>query len=419
MRTPPKSDFHSTNTHINRKPLPFRHDERLETMGSQLSQKMDIVGSKPTFLIAVRCLSAHRSAIDFKKFRDWLFPEYEDFSLLCRALIARTMVLLNLYWEGFEGKALLLSLSSNGTISQEMVAMSASEGISLFHTVSIAFATQSCSLYMTDCQESDLEPALRDLVRMSDDIHHRESIFCTDNVRAFSRVGGEKEWINGDSGWCWTPGTLLITIMRVAATRGSSVIPNPFASRRRLWHRKLDQVIRRWLNVLLECGIDLKVYGEREHSVIFGKSPGDDSLTTSVPLVQPVPFIYWGLPLGMRAPRFSAELNDLHHRHDFVPFQLWLRDFSYGPKVEDWSMDWEIETSINVKRLYDIVGRPNGSWQVPAECSEWYDVEAEENDRENEDAAKEAVIYGPPRMPGSWVEENSDDSEVCIEKVEF
>lgn len=409
MREPSTLYFHSANAYISRYPLPRHNLERLEKMGYQLSQLLDIVESKPTFRRAAWFLAVTRELQAFKKLREWFFPDYEGISILCRALIARGIATWALESGHIAIDTLPLSLSTNGTISQEMVAVSASGGISLLHTFSIVFVVESFQKGMMDGKESDLEPALRGIVRMSDDLHPCESVICAHCLGAFRYVINGDECVGINDLWRWAPGTPFLTLMRVAAWRAVDPTNNLFISRRRVWHKKLDSLIRRWLQILLECGIDLKAYGKREHSIIFSESLKNDSTTPSVPLVQPLPLFPW-VPNEQTDHRgLPSELTYFHLRADFVPCQLWLRNFSYGPKVEDWSMDWDVEMSINLKRFYDVLDKPYRGLQFFARFSEWWDVE--ENDWEWEDAAEETVVYGPPRMPGGWVEEDSDDSE--------
>lgn len=379
------------DTRIYRNPLPWKFDKGLVTLGLHGGEDLDIFESKPTFRRAIWILASFDWKHEphcYRQYRDWLFPKYDELPILCRLLIARYLSSEDIWAEyisdedlrmnkfkrrvdkpllGTSGEVLRLALSSDGEITPSMTAVSISEGVSLLHTFTIAFATEWFSRTIADEEATDIQSTLEHLIATAADIHHREPVLQP-HFGLFDRLEGEEP---GDEYFMeggLPPATPLFIIIKVAALRILEM--ELYLCRPRVWRHRLNGLTKRWLSILEACGVNLQAYGEREHALTFDHIQGDLEARRPVLLGE-----MHGLPAFFLTTRFAFEGSRR------VPCELSLRNFTYGPTVEDWSMEWDLELTMDVTEFWDSVEK------------------------------EEAPVYGPFRVPGGWVEECSDTDE--------
>lgn len=243
-------------------------------------------------------------------------------------------------WGQFRGDTLRFSLSADGIITPEMVAASIYQNLSLLHTFSIAFASQRFYRTLADQSVTNVELTLRDLISTSSDLHHCERVAPVPMYRFFDRAESRNVHRPVPT---WPPGTPFLTLVRTAAVRG---LPNRlYRCKRRVWHRELGALLRHWLSLLASCGVDLQAYGARENALLLAETQCGSAC---------------------RAGRFElthpARGESLNNSLDGVPglpdhYFVYLKDFTYGPEIGDWSMEWDVEIDIDIAQFWNLVER--------------------------------------------------------------
>ena len=100
--------------------------------------------------------------------------------------------------------------------------------------------------------------------------------------------------------------------MRVAALRGG--YSGLFIRGHGEWRGKMDTVVRRWLTILAESGVDLEAYFTREHALIIEETRNEAVVRRLIPRLEEI-------------NSFPSHKPDLYYEWDTVPCQLTVMDF--------------------------------------------------------------------------------------------
>lgn len=349
---------------------------------------MNVLESEPTFIRAIWSLGTRwgqESLPRFRKYRDWLFPNYDDLPLLARLLMARYMVNQNIHERNFRGETLRFSLSAEGVVTPAMAEASISDDVSLLHTFTIAFVAQSFPETSANRDVTDVQLTLKHLITISTNLHHHERVNFCEDYYSFLRLEHGSGECTPKPNPSWPSGTPFLTLMRIAAAR--TLVSGLYSHKRRVWRKNLDALIRRWLSLLETCGVDLQGYGAREHAFIFGEARRESA---SGPGLTP-------LTRSVEGKGFHVVYDHLTPPPD--PLAIYLKDFTYGPDIQDWSVEWEVEFDIDLNIF-------------------WFQLEQEEREQQEERERKRRVpVYGPSRMPGGWIEEREQMSPRAVTRL--
>jgi hypothetical protein len=125
--------------------------------------------------------------------------------------------------------------------------------------------------------------------------------------------------------------------------------------------RNIKESMKQWLEILVDCGIDLGLYGTKEHSIFISNLSGD----------QIAYFKRWCLDW-------------------WDPLEVRLIDFTFGPKIEDWDLVLVFEWR------WVVEGGLHDFWAMVEQCPPQF-----EHDTHYESDSASDV----PGVPGAWVED--------------
>ncbi|KAJ9150296.1 hypothetical protein NKR23_g3788 [Pleurostoma richardsiae] len=215
------------------------------------------------------------------------------------------------------------SICNDGIITTVDLKESATEGHSLIHTGVLAYGREVAQpRHFQYNSESELQVLLKDLVAKADtdDLHHVEEV----DLQHIEDFGGPPGYRLVTS-WTGTPLASLLHAICLYFT----------ASELLCEHLEL------WLGILKEGGVDLVEYGTKEKEILQHQRSDDN-----------------GCPAALVRLRIGDSSSI---RWSYV------RDFSFGPNPEDWSLCWDEYYEIIAGEFWDMVEGPitlmPGSWK--------------------------------------------------------
>ncbi|KAK3690308.1 hypothetical protein B0T22DRAFT_191508 [Podospora appendiculata] len=306
-------------------------------------------------------------------FQKRLVPTYFKLPLRVRLEAVRTTVLMkHRSIERDFPDMMRTLLTADRRVTPEDVSASIREGLSLIHTTAMALASGGTDTW----REGGNSGA-----------HHRWPFFfrlASDVIRAAKPEelhavetadppdDGERD--NWD-GWTGTPLAYLLRGVRVEAagiTFGN-------------WDENYTTQLRRWLEVLKACNVDLVEYGRVELAIL-------QRLRDSKPgRIRRVVYETKHWVGGGPMPRIPVELSG----------------FSYGPEPDDWVLQWEAGPEIKNERDYRLWAEDRFPRVVEVVGGETNDGEATDGGETVDELdevprrADESVCF---RVPGGWVD---------------
>jgi hypothetical protein len=169
----------------------------------------------------------------------------------------------------------------------------------------------------------------KEVVRNTDPIYHNTLIHTT--FARCSFYGGLEGEIMGHSGY--TPLIVLLLKAHVVPWNGR------LATRQR--KPRFRPILRQWLLILREIGVNLCAYGKAENALLCRE---DLQVARSIYVNEWVPEV----------PEYPEGLGGTcSHSHEF-----YLLGYKYGSKVEDWDVWWNEPTDSFAGEFWDMIENP-------------------------------------------------------------
>ncbi len=200
-------------------------------------------------------------------------------------------------------------LGGIGDIAAAEFQASIAEGVSPLHYISLAYGHSRCWELVAGLNLENPEWArlIQDTVKLCDDLHRSHELKIPRPLMGSPWV----EWSTG------SPVTLLFCVL-LGVTQE---IRYRLESRRRFDIKIMEAVLHDWLRALEDTGVDLQSYGEKE--LAFFEASEFRSKR----------WLNWFDRLGIRVGYLAFYRDNLPK----------LVRFKYGPRIEDWSLEWDME----------------------------------------------------------------------------